>query len=402
VTPEAADDLIAYLRDLKLDAELLQELERCRPAWQRWLQTAPRQTITPELALDGLTLLARGATDRLPSADEVAADYGLVMGAPRLAALCSLLHYLLLHGRDFDLSLLPLLQPLEDGALPLACAAARLATLSAAADLPARAGAHNLDEAFVQDVLVRLAELTLADPGGVFLADLPDLAYDLRLASYYAGGYSFSLQSFYGPIAVLDCPDPLGQVVLPLDGTRFDSAGYLAPPETPGPNAWTAHAQRQGSALEANAAVSADGLCRQQALRLELDGVTTALQPGDEALELHVQRGADLSPEAFGSAVQAARAHYRRHFPERRPRAVFMVSWLLDAVVRDLLPQTTRIRRFQSLFRLYPARYDAAYARDCILRSEAIRPTTSLQRSLLALERAGGRLREGGGFILLS
>ncbi len=397
--PESPEETLAHLRSTALGRDLILELERSLPGWRASLSAVGGAAISVGQVLQGLAYLAGSGPFAPPKAD-IVADHALITGAPRSAAYLALFHYLLSDADPFNLSLLPALEPLAEGREPLLPVAARLAVLAAAADMAERANARGLDGQQVAAARERVRELTFADPAGVYLSDLPDLAYDLRLACYYSRGYSFSLQSFYGPIAVLDCPGPPGRLALPLDGTRFGPDGYLAPPDSRNEGGWTARVQRHGSTLEANTVVGVDGLGRRRALLLDMDGVSTALQSGDDALELHVERGADLTADTWHAALTETLDHYRHHFPERRPRAVFMVSWLLDPVVRSLLPDTARILRFQSLFRLYPARYDEAHARDCVLAAPASRPT-SLQRALLDLERVGGRLREGGGFLLL-
>lgn len=399
VTPESPEALLSHLVQARLDHDLALELERSLAGWKASLKAAGETAVRLGPVLQGLDYLTSDDS-ATPSVAAVAADHALITGAPRTAAFLSLLHYLLLEAEPFNLSLLATLEPLAERREPLLPVVARLAVLAAAAHMPERGNARGLDDRLVSAARGRVQELTFADRAGVYLSHLPDLAYDLRLVSYHTGSYSFSLQSFYGPITVLDFPDHSDPVVLPLDGTRFSPAGYRAPPAGASPADWTARVHRQDSTVQANAVVDADGLCRRQAQRLDLDGVSTILQPGDEALEVHVERGADLSADAWQTALSEALEHYRRHFPDRRPRAVFMVSWLLDPVVRSLLPEAARVRRFQARFRLYPARYDAAYARECVLGGGTGR-LTSLQQALLALERAGGRLREGGGFILL-
>lgn len=397
--PESPDDLLNYLTGLGLDAELSTELRRCRTGWVAWLDSTPTPAISWREVLRGLSYLGGDAADRLPAPRVIGDDYDLVAALPRLAALCLLFKYLLLHADRFNLSLLRWLQPLEERTQLLPPVAARLAALAAAADMPARAAARGLRDYLLQAARERLRDLIFAEPVGVFVADLADLAYDLRLTGFEHQGYSFSLQSFYGPVSVVgeEAEPPL---LLPADGTRFDAEGYLHPPGSESPSAWTARTHRRVGFVEANGHIGEDGLCRRGIIRVEAT-TPMLMQPGDEAIEMHIERGADLTPSTFASAVDAAFDHYRRHFPEVQPRAVFMVSWLLDPVLRQLLPAETRLRRFQDLFHLYPARYDEDYARDCVMVGHTDNRLTRLQRAVLHLEAAGGKLREGGGFRLL-
>lgn len=399
----ALADLLTYLGTLPLDPDLRQSLEEEASAFLEWGAHAGREIAQRSAVLKGLRYLRPGPAAPVPAEPEVLRDLALVGGAPRFHALLMLVAYLLLEARRFDLSLLRYLEPLEDRLAGVAPAANRLAALAGAATMPARARARGLPPDLVEAARLRTRELAFACPSGIPFADLPDLAYDLRLVSYDHGGFSFSLQAFTGPVRVLSPEGSPHPVVLPENGRELDAEGYLWNPACGSPPAWVARVHCAGEALEANTIVGPDGLCHPASIRLGPPLPRTLLARGDDALEMHVEAGASLDDQSLTQALAAATEHYRRHFPDFSPRAAFMVSWLLDPQLPALLGERSRIRHFRRHFRLYPCRYDPDYARACVLGGlSPARAPTSLQKALLEREAQGGCLREGGGLILLS
>lgn len=76
-------------------------------------------------------------------------------------------------------------------------------------------------------------------------------------------------------------------------------------------------------------------------------------QPGDPCLQLHIPdyRG-PLTPEACADSIGRARTFFARHFPEEPYRVASCHSWLLDEQLRDHLPESSNIVRFQGLFHI--------------------------------------------------
>ncbi|MFG3285940.1 acyltransferase domain-containing protein [Streptomyces sp. NPDC048111] len=73
---------------------------------------------------------------------------------------------------------------------------------------------------------------------------------------------------------------------------------------------------------------------------------------GERCLDVHVPDfQGPLTPEACADSIDRARAFFARHFPEERYRVAACHSWLLDPQLRDHLPATSNILRFQDLFR---------------------------------------------------
>lgn len=112
-----------------------------------------------------------------------------------------------------------------------------------------------------------------------------------------------------------------------------------------------------------------------------------ALPAGTPVINVHVQAGADLSPEAVGRSFREAASFFPAYFPEHRYAAFLCYSWLLYPGMRTLLLPDSNIRAFASRFTLLSEIRDDAQAVEHIFggRSRARReaPATSLQRSAL-------------------
>lgn len=79
------------------------------------------------------------------------------------------------------------------------------------------------------------------------------------------------------------------------------------------------------------------------------------VRPGDPTLEAHVPDFAGpLTPSAYDDSVVQARDFFARHFPDERYPVVTIHSWLLDPQLRDYLPETSNVIRFQHRFRPGP------------------------------------------------
>ncbi|MBP7213980.1 MAG: DUF5596 domain-containing protein [Anaerolineaceae bacterium] len=83
-----------------------------------------------------------------------------------------------------------------------------------------------------------------------------------------------------------------------------------------------------------------------------LDGIKERLPEGCPVVNVHIQKGADLSPEKVADAFSLARAFFRKHFPERQFEAFVCFSWLVDPFLKTILPAESRIVQFGSVFEI--------------------------------------------------
>lgn len=83
-----------------------------------------------------------------------------------------------------------------------------------------------------------------------------------------------------------------------------------------------------------------------------LDSIKERLPEGSPVLNVHIQKGADLSPEKVAESFSLARAFFEKHFPEMQFEAFICFSWLLDPFLGKILPAESRIVQFGSFFEI--------------------------------------------------
>ncbi len=76
------------------------------------------------------------------------------------------------------------------------------------------------------------------------------------------------------------------------------------------------------------------------------------LPAGVPVLNVHIQEGADLSPELVAASLQTAKEFFSRYFPDTRFKALICYSWLLHSGLKDLLPSDSRIIQFAKNFEI--------------------------------------------------
>ncbi len=83
-----------------------------------------------------------------------------------------------------------------------------------------------------------------------------------------------------------------------------------------------------------------------------VDGIKERLPEGRPVLNVHIQKGADLSPEKVTESFSLARTFFREYFTEMQFDAFVCFSWLLDPFLGRILPVESRIVRFGSIFEI--------------------------------------------------
>lgn len=79
-------------------------------------------------------------------------------------------------------------------------------------------------------------------------------------------------------------------------------------------------------------------------------------------INVHVPKGADLSPDRVDEALHQAVDFFSTVFPEHQARTFLCYSWLLYPGLRELLPEGSRIAHFAARFQIIGQRQDASEA----------------------------------------
>ncbi len=127
---------------------------------------------------------------------------------------------------------------------------------------------------------------------------------------------------------------------------------------------------------------------------------------GEEIVSLHIPTDVDLRPEILRPSLQDGLKELYRIFPACAGQPVYCHSWLLAPLLKELLPETSNILRFQEMFDIEP---DTAPGKDVLLwvfknpklPKEEYPENTSLQRKLKKFFLDGGEFLEGKGYLRL-
>jgi len=127
---------------------------------------------------------------------------------------------------------------------------------------------------------------------------------------------------------------------------------------------------------------------------------------GAPIISLHIPTDADMRPEVLRPSIRNALAEFYRLFPEHTGDQVYCHSWLLSPQLKEFLPETSNILRFQELFDIEPEGIPGNDVKLWVFKNprlpiEAYPEHTSLQRKLKQFFLNGGQFQEGAGYLHL-
>lgn len=79
------------------------------------------------------------------------------------------------------------------------------------------------------------------------------------------------------------------------------------------------------------------------------------LRPGDDVINFHIPRGADLTPAFVEKSIALASEHMACYYPECNFKFTVCTSWMLDPKLLDILPDASNIAQFGRHFILHPS-----------------------------------------------
>lgn len=126
------------------------------------------------------------------------------------------------------------------------------------------------------------------------------------------------------------------------------------------------------------------------------------LPKGSPVLNLHIQRGADLSPEAVADSLQRAETFFADCFPDKDFQAIICYTWLLYPPMLEKLPAGSKIKQFALRFDIIAQCQDEEQAKERVFavgkRESGDKP--SFLQKLFTEE--PNRMGQGCGVIYLS
>lgn len=112
------------------------------------------------------------------------------------------------------------------------------------------------------------------------------------------------------------------------------------------------------------------------------------LRPGDDVINFHIPRGADLTPAHVEESIAQGAALAARYYPECNFKYTICTSWMLDLKLLDVLPAASKIAQFIRHFLVRPSLDTAGVACMSFVwpgetgSIEELSENTSLQRGI--------------------
>lgn len=129
-------------------------------------------------------------------------------------------------------------------------------------------------------------------------------------------------------------------------------------------------------------------------------------EEGKPVICLHIPSDADLSSESVDDSLKQASSFFEAYAPDYEKSGRYTCdSWLLSPVLRELLPETSRIVAFQKRFQLTRTQTEGSecigwiFQRPLDTEIRELPENTTLQRRAKALLLAGGSIGSGCGVI---
>ena len=129
------------------------------------------------------------------------------------------------------------------------------------------------------------------------------------------------------------------------DGVCVDAEGFV----TRGEPAFTTNFIKTDNTVTANR-VDKKGNILRATIEIPLNEYQCVLEPGDDALNVHIPSGGKLDIEQCRQSLDDAVAFGRKHFPEYNYKTFTLRSWLLSEEVKELLDNNANIIRFSDMF----------------------------------------------------
>ena len=152
--------------------------------------------------------------------------------------------------------------------------------------------------------------------------------------------------------------------------------------------------------------VAEEGLVSRERLCFKKDEWECVLRPGDYVANLHIPRGADISPDAVAASLKEGLRLMAECYGGGAPKGAVCYSWMLSPLLADFLGETAKLSLFMRQFTLFPIRDGGGAVVSRVFPDPYGKPLaeypedTALQRALKRHMLGGGYLLTTGGVIL--
>lgn len=144
------------------------------------------------------------------------------------------------------------------------------------------------------------------------------------------------------------------------------------------------------------------GLKRQ--VKLDRKEWTKVLDKDDMMLDIHIPRDTAFDMESVKETCKQAKTFYAAYFPELELKGMICHTWLFTPQLREMLPPSSNIVKFQRQFYLYPTAGSERFLWNFVFNEltelKDAKPDTSLRKQVLRYIEEGKELFDMNGIFL--
>jgi len=124
-----------------------------------------------------------------------------------------------------------------------------------------------------------------------------------------------------------------------------------------------------------------------QQVKLKRDEWEKVLDKDDTLLEIHIPRDTAFDMESIRDSYLQAKEFYATYFPEVKYKGMVCHTWLFTPQLREMLPPSSNIVKFQQQFYLYPTAGSVSFLWKFVFNDlteiKDAKPDTSLRKQVL-------------------
>lgn len=135
-------------------------------------------------------------------------------------------------------------------------------------------------------------------------------------------------------------------------------------------------------------AITPIGKGLQDKVKLNRDEWEKVLDKDDTLLEIHIPRDTAFNMESIKDTYSKAKEFYATYFPEVKYKGMVCHTWLFTPQLREMLPPSSNIIKFQQQFYLYPTAGSVRFLWNFVFNEltevKDAKPDTSLRKQVLS------------------
>lgn len=139
-------------------------------------------------------------------------------------------------------------------------------------------------------------------------------------------------------------------------------------------------------------------------VKLEKTEWTKVLDKDDILLEVHIPRDTKFDMDSLQDTYKQAKAFYAAYFPEIEYKGMVSHSWLFTPQLREMLPSSSNIVKFQKQFYLYPTAGSERFLWNFVFNElteiKDAKPDTLLRKQVLRYLEEGKEIFDMNGVFL--